>query len=152
MTKTYQSSPALARTFSATFWAHFLESLPGFVFESGRRGLRYLPQGGTVNSRVDGILIARGPLILAGQAKLTGLLIHLGNGALELRDQAQIVGGVWVSDPDHLTEPDPTPIELHLGDEVEVIYDREQIERALWLFPPTQLGWRIIAPEMDGGE
>ena len=147
VTETYQSSAALAKTLSATFWAHFLESLPGFVFESGRRGLRYLPQGGTVNRRVDGILIARGPLILAGQAKLTGLLIHLGNGALELRDQARIVGGVWVSDPDHLTEPDPTPIELHLGDEVEVIYDREQIERTLWLFPPTQLGWRIIAPE-----
>ena len=150
VTETYQSSAALARIFSATFWAHFLESLPGFVFESGRRGLRYLPEGGTVNRRVDGILIARGPLILAGQAEVTGLLIHLGNGALELRDQTRIVGAVWVSDPDHLTEPDPTPIELHLGDEVEVIYDREQIERALWLFPPTQLGWRIIAPEMEG--
>ena len=59
------------------------------------------------------------------------------------------MGGVWVSDPDHLTEPDSTPIEVTLGDEVEVIYDREQIERALWLFPTTQLGWRIISPEME---
>ena len=147
VTEPYQSSAALARIFGATFWAHFLESLPDFVFESGRRGLHYLPEGGTVNRRVDGILIVRGPLILAGQAELTGLLIHLGNGALELRDQTRIAGGVWVSDPEHLTEPDPTPIELSVGDEVEVIYDREQIERALWLFPPTQLGWRIISPE-----
>ena len=140
VTETYQGSATLARTLNAPFWAHFLQSLPGFVFESGRRGLHYLPAGGTVNRNVDGILIARGPLILAGQAEVTGLLIHLGNGALELRDQARVVGGVWVSDPDHLTNPDATPIELNLRDEVEAIYDREQIERALWLFPPTQLG------------
>ncbi len=147
VTETYQDSAALARVFSPTFWAHFLESLPGFVFESGPRGLHFLPEGGTVNQRMDGILIARGPLTLNGQAELTGLLIHLGSGALELRDRARVVGGIWVSDPDHLTEPNPEPLDLTLGDEVQVIYDREQIERALWLFPPTLLGWRIISGE-----
>ena len=151
VTETYRSSAALARILSANFWGHFLASLPGFVFESGGRGLHYFPDGGTLNRPLDGILIARGPLVLAGQAEVTGLLIHLGNGALELRDQARIVGGVWVSDPDHLTEPNSAPLELALGDEVEVVYDHEQIERALWLFPPTQLGWRIISPEMDEG-
>ena len=104
-----------------------------------------------LNQPLDGILIVRGPLVLAGRAEVTGLLIHLGNGALELREQSRIVGGLWISDPDHLTNPDFSPIELTLGDEAEVVYDREQIERALWLFPPTQLGWRIISPEMDGG-
>ena len=150
VTETYESSTDLARTLSADFWSHFLESLPEFVFESGGRGLHYFADGGTLSQPLDGILIARGPLVLAGQAKVTGLLIHLGNGALELKDQTGIVGGLWVSDPDHLIEPASTPIELTLGDEAEVVYDREQIERALWLFPPTQLGWRIISPEMDG--
>ena len=151
VTETYEDSTDLARILDADFWSHFLESLPGFVFESGGRGLHYFPDGGVLNQPLDGILIVRGPLVLAGRAEVTGLLIHLGNGALELREQSRIVGGLWISDPDHLTNPDSSPIELTLGDEAEVVYDREQIERALWLFPPTQLGWRIISPEMDGG-
>ena len=150
LTQTYESSTGLARILNPDFWSHFLESLSGFVFESGGRGLRYFPEGGALDRPWDGILIVRGPLVLTGQAEVTGLLIHLGNGALELRDQSRIVGGLWVADPDHLTEPDSRPIELTLGDEAEVVYDREQIERALWLIPPTQLGWRIISPEMDG--
>lgn len=147
----YQASTPLARIFDVSFWSHLEQELPRFAFESDSRGFRFLPEGGTLSGRLEGVLIARGPLTLQGSARVNGLLIHLGNRPLECRDQARVLGGIWMTDGAHLKEADPPPLELILGEEAQVIYDRGEIERALWLFPPTQLGWRVISTEMDGG-
>ena len=40
------------------------------------------------------------------------------------------------------------PLELSLSDGAAIIYSLEAIRSGLSHFPPTQLGWRLLFPEM----
>lgn len=134
--------------FRSGFWRHFEGQLPSFV-DQGTPGLRYLPEGGLLESPFSGILMARGNLTLAGQASLQGLLLHLGGGQLVIQDNARITGGVWLSNLDYSTTSFKSlPLYLSVGGSTEILYSAAAIRRALNYFPPTQLGWRILFPEI----
>lgn len=97
-----------------------------------------------IDHPVSGILVARRDLILRDRAELRGLLLHLGEGQLTLRDQSQVFGGIWMSDMKSGS------IALQVSDDALIRYDSDAISAALRLLPPTQLGWRILHPETVG--
>ena len=41
------------------------------------------------------------------------------------------------------------PLTLNLFDEAAIIYSLEAIRSGLSHFPPTQLGWRLLFPEIE---
>ena len=95
-------------------------------------------------------MIARGDLFLEAGALFRGLLIHLGGGQLILRERSQVEGGIWMSNlQPQGNRLNAGPLELSLSDEAAVNYSLEAIQSGLSYFPPTQLGWRLLFPEMD---
>ena len=95
-------------------------------------------------------MVARGDLVLGKDVVIRGLLIHLGAGRLVLRENSQVEGGIWMSNllpqEDQL---EAQPLKLSLSDEATITYSLEAIRSGLSHFPPTQLGWRLLFPEMD---
>lgn len=145
----YSSHPVYRRLFEPRFWTHFEKELPRFSADPAG-GILLLPQGGTITDRFEGILVAREDLILGEGALIRGLLIHLGGGRLVLRDNSQVEGGIWMSnllpEENQLTA---RPLNLSLSGEAAITYSLEAIQSGLSHFPPTQLGWRLLFPEMD---
>ncbi len=142
----YRGDPSYRALFRPGFWSHFEEHLPSFADLPGD-GLRFLPHGGRFEGQFQGLLVVRGPFRVERSATIRGLLIHLGGGRLELNGRVE--GGVWLSAVNTRSESlQVEPLKLSVGDEAAVIYSRPEIERALGRIPPTQLGWRILFPEM----
>ncbi|MCZ6877764.1 MAG: hypothetical protein O7G29_06455 [Acidobacteria bacterium] len=133
--------------FSSEFWNHFLTQLPKFT-DQLMQGIAFLPDGGILDSPFSGILIARKDLVLRDRAQIQGLLLHLGGGRLTLRDRAEVIGGVWMSNHDSTGDNLKTPqLSLHVSGSSAIRYDGAAIRKALTLLPPTQLGWRVLFPE-----
>jgi hypothetical protein len=147
-TLSYITSPIFCRVFDSRFWQHFKGQLPAFA-DKGPPGLLYYPTGGLVTGSLQGILVGCGDLTVTG-ASVEGLLLHLGNGRLILGPDTSLRGGIWMSN--HAGEAEGKmvhqPLDLKLFGSVSVIYDSGAVGRALTLLPPTQLGWRILFPEM----
>jgi hypothetical protein len=149
----YRDDPNRSRIFQAGYWSALDEGLRNLEppsFETPiADGLYYLPDGGVLAGRYSGVLLARGDLVLHAGSEFRGLLIHLGTGRLTVRSGADLKGAVWMSNfsegPDG---PREGPLDLHVEAAVTIHYDRETLDRALGLLPPTLLGWRIVFPEM----
>ena len=145
-TDAYREDPRHRSLFQAVFWKHFQDQLPNL---SSAAGIVHLPEGGTLSGAVSGVVIARGNLILQGDVRFRGILLHLGGGGVILKDRARIVGGLWLS---NLSVDGETirggSLSLHLSDLARVRYDADAIRSGLRSFPPTQLGWRLLFPEM----
>ncbi len=141
------SESIVYRLLNPGFWNHFLAQLPKFT-DDPPHGIVFLPEGGVFNQPLSGILIAQRDLILGKAAQIRGLLLHLGQGKLTLREQSQVIGGIWMSDFDSTGEKLKSgPIALQLSDSSAIRYDQDAIGEALTLLPPTQVGWRILFPE-----
>lgn len=133
---------------SSEFWDHFLSQLPQFADQSTTEGLLFLEEGGAIDDSIVGMVVAKGDLLVHGQAKIEGILIHLGDGMLRLEGGAQIIGGVWMSNlqtTGGLLRS--LPISLQVGGATHIRFDSRAIRRALAYSPPAQLGWRILFPE-----
>ena len=145
-TAAYREDPRYRSLFQAGFWRHFEAHLPNMASAAG---IVHLPQGGTLSGEVSGVVVARGNLILQGDVRFRGILLHLGGGAVSMRDRARIVGGLWLS---NLNVDGETirggSLNLHLSDLASIRYDADAIRSGLRSFPPTQLGWRLLFPEM----
>ena len=75
-------------------------------------------------------------------------MLHLGKGKLTLKEQSQVIGGIWMSNFDSTGEELKSgPIALQVSGSSSIRYDQAAIGEALTLLPPTQLGWRILFPE-----
>ncbi|RPI20872.1 MAG: hypothetical protein EHM61_26095 [Acidobacteria bacterium] len=148
MTGAYLTSPVYRRVFDPRFWSHFMEQLPAFS-EDRSPGLRFYPTGGQVGETFKGIMVAAGDFTLAG-ARIEGLLIHLGHGRLTLGEDTAITGAVWMSNNGSGANGDMVhyPLELTVLSSVSVVYNADAVRLSLTLLPPTQLGWRILFPEM----
>ena len=135
--------------FRLNFWRHFQDQLP--IFADGlSSGLAYMGQGGVLDGQFTGVLVARGDLTVQGQGRIEGLLLHLGGGALALQDRGEVLGGVWMSNFESSGAIlQSLPLSLRVSDSAQIRYSRAAIESALACFPPTQLGWRILFPEMQ---
>ena len=113
-------------------------------------GLYYLPEGGEINTGCRGFLVARGSLTLSGDFTFNGVLLHLGGGDLSIVERAVVTGGVWLSNLDSSgSELESRELTLRIAGTSRIRYDRETINAALRTLPATQLGWRIIFPEMQ---
>ncbi len=145
-TGAYRGDPRYRSLFQAVFWRHFQDQLP---ILSSATGIVHLPEGGSLPAAASGVVVARGNLILQGDVRFRGILLHLGGGAVILKDRAQIAGGLWLS---NLSLDGDTvrggPLSLHLSDLARIRYDADAIRSGLRSFPPTQLGWRLLFPEM----
>lgn len=145
-TAAYREDPRHRSLFQAGFWRHFETHLPDM---SPAAGIVHLPEGGTLSGEMSGVVVARGNLILQGDVQFRGILLHLGGGGVVLRDRARIVGGLWLS---NLSVDGDTirggPLVLHISDRASIRYDADSIRSGLRSFPPTQLGWRLLFPEM----
>lgn len=129
------------------FWNHFLLQLPKFTKDPAH-GIVFLPEGGVFDRPLSGILVAQKNLILGNGAQIRGLLLHLGQGKLTLREQSQVIGGIWMSNFGTMGDKlKAGPIALQVSDSSAILYDQAAIGAALTLLPPTQLGWRILFPE-----
>ena len=147
-TSAYLSKKIYEGLFRPEFWRHFETQLPTFVDAPPGR-IAFLPEGGALDTEFRGVLVARGNLTLQGQARIKGLLLHLGGGTLTLQDAAQVVGGVWMSNLDSSgTVLQALPISLRVRGPVKILFSATAVQSALACFPPTQLGWRILFPEM----
>ncbi|MGW8180400.1 MAG: hypothetical protein ACWGQW_16815 [bacterium] len=149
----HYASRYYSRLFEVSFWEHFLEHLPEFAepFSSScqESGLYYLLEGGVLEDTSGGLLVVQGDLELVGNAHFSGLLLHLGNGVLSLRDDAAVTGGVWLSNLDLSgDELGSHNVSLALAGSSRISYDSGLIQAALQNLPATQLGWRMIFPEM----
>ncbi|HXK62518.1 MAG TPA: hypothetical protein PLP42_21735, partial [Acidobacteriota bacterium] len=84
------------------------------------------------------------------RANVRGLLLHLGQGSLTLEDST-VTGAIWMSNssPDEKGKLTHSPLRLKVLGPVQVSYDAGAIRDSLALLPPTQLGWRILFPEME---
>ncbi len=146
-TVAYREDPRYRSLFQAGFWRHFQDQLPSLA---PAVGIEHLPEGGTLSGVMSGVVVARGNLVLAGDMQLRGILLHLGGGGVILKDRAQIQGGLWLS---NLSMEGDTisagPLRLHLSDMARIRFDADAIRLALRSFPPTQLGWRLLFPEMQ---
>ena len=143
----YRTHPIYRNLFSVGFWSHLLHQLPDFA-DTLEGNVVYLPNGGVVDYPFSGILIARGDLVLRGQARIEGLLLHLGSGKLALLDGTQVTGGVWMSNLDTNGESlKARSISLQVSGTCSIRYERAAILKARAFLPPTQLGWRILFPE-----
>ena len=90
-TALYLGEQAYQSLFRLNFWRHFQEQL--LVFADGGSGrLVYMPEGGVLDSRFAGVLVARGNLTVRGEGQIEGLLLHLGGGELALQDRGEIQG------------------------------------------------------------
>jgi len=143
-----------SRFFQSSFWSHFVEHLPDFADpfppEQQRAGLYFLPEGGVLEGSYSGMIVARGDLALTGNSELAGLLLHLGDGQLRLADQAAVRGGVLLSDLDYSGEQlSCREVSLRVSGSSRIVFEPEIIRTALSSLPATQLGWRMIFPEMN---
>ena len=148
-TALYLGEQAYQSLFRLNFWRHFQEQLP--VFADGESGkLVYMPEGGVLDSRFAGVLVARGDLTVRGEGQIEGLLLHLGGGELALQDRGEVKGGIWMSNLETSgIMLQSLPLFLRVSGGARIRYSRRAIENALACFPPTQLGWRILFPEMQ---
>ncbi len=141
------TEPMAQHLLSPGFWNHLLVQLPQFT-DDLPRGIVFLPEGGVFDKPLSGILIAQRDLVLGNGAQIRGLLLHLGQGKLTLREQSQVIGGIWMSNFGTTGEELKSgPIALQISDSSAIRYDQVAIGEALTLLPPTQLGWRILFPE-----
>ena len=146
-TGAYRDDPRHRSLFQAGFWRHFQDHLPTL---SPAAGIVHLPEGGTLSGEVSGVVVARGTLTLRGDVRFRGILLHLGGGSVILKDRARITGGLWLSnlhvDGDTISGGS---LSLHVSDVAAIRYDADAVRMALRSFPPTQLGWRLLFPEME---
>ena len=146
-TDTYREDSRRRSLFQAAFWRHFQDQLPSL---SSALGIVHLPEGGILPATDSGVVVARGNLVLQGDVRFRGILLHLGGGAVTLKDRARITGGLWLSnlsvDGDTISAGS---LSLRLSDSAAIRYDANAVRTALRSFPPTQLGWRLLFPEMD---
>ncbi len=144
----YRSNPVQTRVFEPDFWEAFQTHLPMFA-DSSKKAITYFPDGGVLGAKsYQGVVVAKGDLDARG-AKIEGLLLHLGGGRLDLSKGTRVKGGVWMSNLDQFRGGlGAQPLHLRVADDASVIHDTKIITHALGKLPPTQLGWRILFPEM----
>ncbi len=146
-TEAYRRDENLRRIYSIEFWKAFVEGLPDFS-DLPEGGVRFLPDGGEWSGSFKGLMVSQGRLVLR-DANIQGLLLHLGGGELELTGSTRVAGGLWISNLDHPRAVLPLgPLRLQIGGAAKVVYDEAAVRYALGRIPPTQLGWRILFPEM----
>jgi len=147
-TASYMASPIYRRVFDTRFWQHFQEQLPAFT-DPHQPGLCFYANGGGITGSFQGFLVARGDFVASG-ASIDGLVLHLGGGRLTLGADTHIRGAIWMSNTDSDAEGNMVhqPLDLKVLGSVTVVYDAGAVRRSLTLLPPTQLGWRILFPEM----
>jgi hypothetical protein len=144
----YRESPVYRRVFEVSFWQHFLENVSGFT-DTRQPGLFYYPNGGSFTGSWQGILAVRGDCSFS-EVEVDGLLLHLGGGRLVIDSGASMRGAVWMSNVQVGEDQQMTlgPVRLRVSGSACISYDASSVRRALALVPPTQLGWRILFPEM----
>jgi hypothetical protein len=145
-TSMYLKSPIYRAVFSAQFWRHFREHVSDFT-DSEQPGLFYYPAGGTISGEFQGLLIAAGDFQLTA-ADFKGVLVHLGGGRLTLGEGTTLHGAIWMSNADGDKQLRHEDLQLTVVGPVSVVRDPDEIRAAVGLLPPTQLGWRILFPEM----
>jgi len=148
MTNEYLASPVYRRVFDTGFWEHFQDQLPAFV-DTRLPGLRFYPNGGDISGSFEGFLVARGDFTLT-EVQVEGVILHLGGGRLTLAADTSVRGAIWMSNNagDGSGNLVHGPLDLRIVGSVSVAYDAGAVRRSLTLLPPTQLGWRILFPEM----
>lgn len=146
-TDMYANSPMLNSVFSPEFWRHFHEHVSNFT-DTEQPGLFYYPAGGALSGEFQGLLVAAGDFELSN-IEFRGVLIHIGGGRLTLGEGTTVRGGIWMSDTGGDKELEHGKLELTVTGSVSVTYDPDEIRTAVALLPPTQLGWRILFPEMQ---
>lgn len=159
LNSTWSLDPLHNRLFLGEFWSHFMESIDDFGAALGSEGpddwkLYWLPKGGDVPDGLQGIVVARGDLRIGNAVHFNGIVLHLGGGRLVLEERARVKGAVWMSNhgfevPTELEGLVLGPVSLGLGRSSAIEFNREAVQRALGVFPPTLLRWRIIFPEMQ---
>lgn len=148
-TALFRSQAGRLGLFEGAFWNHFLQQLPRFSRPPGKGegpALYWAPQGLVLEEKLEGLLVARGDLTIRGSARVSGIVLHLGGGKVRLEEEARIEGALWLSG---WTEAIGFgAVSLRLGESAAILHDPERVEGAVRLLPATQLGWRIIFPEM----
>lgn len=142
------TSPVYRRIFEAEFWAHFRDQLPGFT-DTREPGIHFYPDGGGITGPFEGFLVARGDFTITGST-VEGVVLHLGGGRLTLGADTTVRGSIWMSNNSSDAQGNilHQPLDLKVLSSVTVVYDPVAVRRSLTLLPPTQLGWRILFPEM----
>lgn len=116
---------------------------------SDSEGLQRL-NGGSIKGVVSGLFLAEGDVRLEKNLRLSGLLIHLGGGSLQMEGGALVRGAVWVSSLETTDEHlKCEPVRFRMSGTSRIVYDQSLIQQAVAHLPPTQLGWRILFPEME---
>lgn len=147
-TALYTTSARYRLLFSPSFWTYFEEQLPRWEDASAGR-IVHLPAGGTIETSVRGLVVARGRLHLQEGARIEGLLLHLGDGEVILSGGSSVRGGVWMSNLEVGSgELLGHPLALSVEGSARIEKGERDIQEALALLPPAQLGWRILFPEM----
>ena len=142
----FPTSPPRAPLLESDYWAHFLRELPRFTLDAGIQSLTFLPEGGSIERGHDGLLVSSGPLRLGPGSRSRGLILQLDAGTIVLERGSSLEGGLWLIETGlH----DLQPLHLVLEADARIAYDREAALRALWMLPPTQLGWRILSPGLE---
>jgi hypothetical protein len=145
----FRNHPQRQVLMSSDFWDALIRRLPTYAQPISGTGSQHglvLAEGDQrLSGRVRGILFASGDLELHGGAEVTGLIVHLGGGRLTLRDASRVRGAVWASNP----ALDNGIVKLGLLDASKIIYSAEAVEEACRYLPVTQLGWRVVFPEMN---
>ena len=149
LTQHFKTTPGLAVLFDDDYWSHVLQELPHFSIDAGPQSLTWLPEGGLLKQGHTGLLVSGGPLRLGVGTRTAGLVLQLGSGAVVLERGASLRGGLWLIDSGAAGGASGEPLQLSLGPGTEIVYDQSLWERALWLLPPTQLGWRVISTGME---
>jgi len=145
----YRSHPDLSRIFTGRFWKQFRDNLPRFSDDhcSTNLGIHFLEGGSRIDEPCSGVIVVSGDVQIQGEALIQGIVIHLGDGRLEIRERALVEGGIWVtaaraSDEDLVLED----LAFTLADQAQIRFDPVQIAGASACFPITLLDWRILFP------
>jgi hypothetical protein len=143
----FQSHSDLSRIFKSKFWDSFKENLPDFSEEdcSFTERIHFLDGDSEIDGPCRGVVVTKGHTVVSENALIQGILIHLGDGSLELKNNAVIEGGIWLTNLDISEEQVHfLPLDFAIRDKARITYDAEQIEKALSCFPATLLTWRIL--------
>lgn len=148
-TAPFMEDPNRRRLLEHAYWAHLYGNLENFRPPGTEPGamLHYLPAGGSISADCSGVLFARGTVVFEPTARFKGLVIHMGGGTLVLESGSQLDGAVWMSGFPSNPGPEET-LKLTVKPGALVRFDGRIVREATAELPPTQLGWRIIFPEM----
>ena len=143
LTPFYRDNRHRSSLFEPGFWLDFLSRIDDFVDSRSAEHLLYLPEGGVLSGRRDGLILSRGELWLESGALIQGLILHIGEHDMTMQAGSALTGAVWKVSTDSTR---PGSLLLEAGSRVE--FNVQAINRAPEALPADLLEFRIIFPEM----